>query len=90
MTRDGLRCVRHPATNSRMPAMTDVSQSRRRWFRFRLRTLLMLLTVAAVGSWAYWYGWDRWQWFLAQRQLVAEATQFNGLDKVLAGFSKAL
>jgi hypothetical protein len=35
----------------------------RRHFRFGLRTLLLLVTLAAVGSWGYWIGWPSWQAF---------------------------
>jgi hypothetical protein len=33
----------------------------RRRFRFGLRTLLVVVTLSAVGSWAYWIGWPWWQ-----------------------------
>ena len=35
----------------------------RRRFRFGLRTLLVVVTLAAVGSWGFWFGWPAWQAF---------------------------
>jgi hypothetical protein len=32
----------------------------RRRFRFGLRTLLVVVTLAAVASWGYWIGWPWW------------------------------
>jgi hypothetical protein len=40
--------------------MTD-NKMKRRWFRFSLWTLFVLVTVVAVGSVAYWIGWPSWQ-----------------------------
>jgi hypothetical protein len=34
---------------------------RRHRFRFGLRTLLAVVTLAAVGSWGYWVAWPWWQ-----------------------------
>jgi hypothetical protein len=49
----------------------------RRRFSFGLRFVLLLFTVAAVGMWGYWYGWDQWQWHVDQRAFVAAATQLR-------------
>ena len=37
----------------------------RRRFRFGLRTLLAVVTLAAVASWGYWIGWP---WWLVHRE----------------------
>ena len=33
---------------------------KRRWFTFSLRTLFAVVTLVAVGSWAYLVGWPLW------------------------------
>ena len=43
-----------------MPEMDQPPAIRRRWFRFSLRMLLAVVTLAAVGSWGYWIGWPWW------------------------------
>jgi hypothetical protein len=50
--------------------MTD-AEPKRRWFRFSLRTLLVVVTLAALGSWAYWIGWP-W-WLIHREQMKAES-----------------
>jgi hypothetical protein len=50
---------------------------RRRRLRFSLRGLLLLLTVAAVGSWVYWDGWDRWELRREQQQFVAQMKELR-------------
>ena len=35
--------------------------AKRRRFRFGLRTLLAVVTLAAVASWGYWVAWPRWR-----------------------------
>ena len=37
-----------------------------RRFRFGLRTLLAGVTLAAIGSWAYWFGWPWWKEYREQ------------------------
>jgi hypothetical protein len=46
--------------------MTEI-KPKRRWFRFGLRTLLVVVTLAAVGSWGYWVAWP---WLREYRQIV--------------------
>jgi hypothetical protein len=54
--------------------MTLMAPTRnRRWLRFSLRGLLVLLTVAAIGSWVYWDGWARWELRRQQQDFVAQA-----------------
>lgn len=53
-----------------------LARSRRR-LRFSLRGLLLLLTVAAVGSWVYWDGWARWEMRREQQQFVAQAKELR-------------
>jgi hypothetical protein len=48
----------------------DETQPKRRWFRFGLRTLFVVVTLAAVGSWTYWIGWSRWVTYREQVQFV--------------------
>jgi hypothetical protein len=58
--------------------MTFMAPARkRRWLRFSLRGLLLLLTVAAVGSWVYWDGWARWELRREQQQFVAQAKELK-------------
>ena len=59
--------------------MNDAPVNRRRWFRFRLRTLLVVVTVAAVGSWGYWVAWPWWQAYREQT-LFEAAIQHLKLD----------
>jgi hypothetical protein len=40
--------------------MNEVSPRGRRWFRFSLRSLLVLITVGAASSFVYWTGWPWW------------------------------
>jgi hypothetical protein len=56
--------------------MTD-AKPKRRWFRFSLRTLLVLVTLAAVGSWAYWIGWPWWLVSREQSQIVELVSQLK-------------
>jgi hypothetical protein len=54
---------------------------KRRWFRFSLRTVFVLVTLAAVGSWTYWIGWP---WWLMHR----EQTQFEeSVHQIKAGMT---
>jgi hypothetical protein len=43
-----------------MPEMDQPAPTRRR-YRFGLRTLLAVVTLAAVGAWGYWIGWPSWK-----------------------------
>ena len=50
---------------------------RRRRFRFGLRTLLAVVTLAAVGSWAYCVGWPWWKLHQEQKQFERLAMQLK-------------
>jgi hypothetical protein len=41
--------------------MSNSSATRRRWFQFRLRTLLAMIAVVAIICWGYWIGWPWWE-----------------------------
>jgi hypothetical protein len=65
----------------------DQPPATRRRFRFGLRTLLMVVTPAAVGSWAYWFGWPWWvnyreraQFVASVKQVKAGMTIYHGLE----------
>jgi hypothetical protein len=49
----------------------------RRRFRFGLRTLLVVVTLAAVGSWGYWIGWPMWEKGRAQLAFERSARQLK-------------
>jgi hypothetical protein len=59
--------------------MTTTSQpvARRRRFRFGLRTLLAVVTLAAVGSWAYWFGWPWWQAIREEWRFIENVKKFS-------------
>ncbi len=48
-----------------------------RRFRFGLRTLLAVVTLAAVGSWGYWVAWPWWQAYREQVNFEAAASQLR-------------
>jgi hypothetical protein len=48
-----------------------------RRFRFGLRTLLAVVTLAAVASWGYWIGWPWWQAYHEQIQFEGEIRQLK-------------
>ena len=43
-------------------------------FRYSLRTLLVVVTLAAVASWGYWVAWPWWQMRTQQVRLVRAVT----------------
>ena len=55
--------------------MSSSPATRRRWHRFGLRTLFILLTVAAFTAWGYWHAWPQWKMYREQQQFVAQAKQ---------------
>jgi hypothetical protein len=60
-----------------LAGMIDVPTTRRRWFQFRLRTLLALVTFAAVASWAYWIGWPWWLLHKEQARFLESVTNLK-------------
>ena len=54
--------------------MTD-AKPKRRWFRFSLRSLLAVVTLAGVASW-YWISWP---WWVAYREQVRVETAIRHL-----------
>ncbi len=53
------------------------SAIRRCRFRFGLRTLLAVVTLAAVGSWGYWIGWPSWVEWREQKDFESSARQIK-------------
>ncbi len=76
----------------RIGGMSEPIATRRR-FRFGLRTLLAAVTLAAVGSWAYWFGWP---WWLAYRERIQfertarQLTVGSTMDDVFAHFTRRI
>src|SRR4249920_3020717 len=56
--------------------MSEVPAIRRR-FRFRLRTLLAVVTLAAVAAWSYWVVWPWWQIRKEQFEFESALTKFH-------------
>jgi len=56
--------------------MTEI-KPKRRWFSFSLRALLVVVTMAAVGSWACWVAWPWWQAYREQAQFEAAVRQLK-------------
>jgi len=46
-------------------------------FRFSLRTLLIVVALAAAASWAYWIGWPSWLVYREQCQFEATFKQLH-------------
>ena len=55
----------------------DQPVATRRRFRFGLRTLLAVVTFAAVGSWMYWIGWPWWTNLCEQSEFLAAVRQIK-------------
>lgn len=47
------------------------------WPRFGLRTLLLLLTVGALASWAYWDLWPKLKQYRAQQPFLEQAKELK-------------
>jgi len=63
--------------------MTE-AKPKRRWFQFSLRALLVLVSIVAIGSWAYWVAWPWWQAYREQAQFEAAVRQLK-----ISGFNPA-
>ena len=55
----------------------DKSPATRRRFRFGLRMLLAVVTLAAVASWAYWIGWPWWVDYRLRRTVELAAAKLH-------------
>ena len=55
----------------------DQPPTSRRRFRFGLRTLLAVVTFAAIGSWVYWIGWPWWTNLCEQSEFLAAVRQIK-------------
>jgi hypothetical protein len=55
--------------------MNETKTKRR--FRFGLRTLLIVVTLAAVGSWGYFVGWPWWVVYREQMSVERAAKQLK-------------
>jgi hypothetical protein len=65
----------------RMPTMAEAPPTRRRWFSYSLRSLLVLIALAAVGL--AWVAYERRQ---SQRELlIAEQLQAGGFEVGIGG-----
>ena len=53
----------------------DQPVAKRRRFRFGLRTLLVIVTLAAVGSWGHWVAWPRLVIYLEQSKVEAQQAE---------------
>ena len=56
---------------------TPQSAATRRRFRFGLRTLLVVVSLAAVASWGYWVAWPWWQAYREQIEFEAAVRQLK-------------
>ncbi len=56
------------------------AKPKRRCFRFGLRTLFVVVALAAVGSWAYWIGWPWWMNYREQKQFEAAVRELRVND----------
>jgi uncharacterized membrane protein YjgN (DUF898 family) len=56
--------------------------------RFSLRTLLIVVTLAAIASWAYWIGWPWWKIQREHWQIQREQALFiESIKDLKAGMS---
>jgi hypothetical protein len=60
-----------------MLGMDNAPAKPRRRFRFGLRTLLAVVTVAAVASWGYWVAWPWWQAYWEQTRFEKAVKQLK-------------
>ncbi len=71
-----------------MTSTPKPAASRRR-LSFGLRTLLAVVTLAAVASWGYWFGWPWWQMHQQQTRLINSVANLKAglLESELNGAS---
>ncbi|HTM56291.1 MAG TPA: hypothetical protein VL175_19835 [Pirellulales bacterium] len=50
---------------------------KRRWFRFSLRTLFVVVTMVAASCWVYLAGWPRWQLYREQSDFEESVKQLR-------------
>jgi hypothetical protein len=57
--------------------MSDQPTTRRRWFQFRLRTLLIFVTASAIFSAIYFIVWPKWQLYCEQADFEESVKQLK-------------
>jgi hypothetical protein len=70
----------------------EATSHRRRWLRYSLRSLIIVVTAGAVLSWAYFFGWP-WFWaYYEQVRFERAASQLKAGDStfsVMGAFTAA-
>jgi hypothetical protein len=70
----------------------EVTANRRRWLRFSLRSLMIVVTAGAVLSWGYFFGWPWFSAYYEQVRFERAASQLKAGDStftVMGAFTAA-